>query len=165
MILKKLVVSFWPMPVDLVSDSGQGIMPIRWVRIQLLLPLRHYLIKGDVLWTEEGHRLSWRMMLREKTGFIRIKITDNEKKETVIYNHHKNLSSKQARQLAIKPDFIWQYCQRIKAEFKNKNISIFIECKNSVNRGVYLPLIDPNFDMAKAKWNFFEHNEWILLHN
>ena len=138
---------------------------IPFLIIQIILPLRHHFIEGNVLWTEEGHRLSWRMMLREKTGFIRIKITDNEKKETVIYNHHKNLSSKQARQLAIKPDFIWQYCQRIKAEFKNKNISIFIECKNSVNRGVYLPLIDPNFDMAKAKWNFFEHNEWILLHN
>ncbi|MEO1012265.1 MAG: HTTM domain-containing protein, partial [Bacteroidota bacterium] len=28
--------------------------------IQLLLPLRHHIIKDEVLWTEEGHRLSWR---------------------------------------------------------------------------------------------------------
>ena len=34
--------------------------------IQLLLPIRHYFIKDDVLWTEEGHRLSWRMMLRSR---------------------------------------------------------------------------------------------------
>ena len=34
--------------------------------IQLALPLRHWFIQDDVLWTEEGHRLSWRMMLRAK---------------------------------------------------------------------------------------------------
>ncbi|WP_316930169.1 HTTM domain-containing protein [Leeuwenhoekiella sp. MAR_2009_132] len=36
--------------------------------MQLELPLRHWIIKDDVLWTEEGHRLSWRMMLRSKGG-------------------------------------------------------------------------------------------------
>ncbi|RZJ64207.1 MAG: hypothetical protein EOO45_19025, partial [Flavobacterium sp.] len=41
--------------------------------VQLLLPLRHHLIKGDVLWTEEGHRLSWRMMLRSRDGFTEFK--------------------------------------------------------------------------------------------
>ncbi|MEO8934257.1 MAG: HTTM domain-containing protein, partial [Xanthomarina sp.] len=29
--------------------------------IQIALPLRHHFIEGNVLWTEEGHRLSWRM--------------------------------------------------------------------------------------------------------
>ena len=28
--------------------------------IQFVLPLRHWAINDDVLWTEEGHRLSWR---------------------------------------------------------------------------------------------------------
>ena len=36
--------------------------------LQLILPLRHHIIKDDVLWTEEGHRLSWRMMLRSRGG-------------------------------------------------------------------------------------------------
>ncbi|MEM6298125.1 MAG: HTTM domain-containing protein, partial [Bacteroidota bacterium] len=34
----------------------------------LLMPFRHHLIEGDVNWTEEGHRFSWRMMLRAKQG-------------------------------------------------------------------------------------------------
>ncbi|GAK92821.1 vitamin K-dependent gamma-carboxylase [Nonlabens ulvanivorans] len=37
--------------------------------IMILLPLRHWVINDDVLWTEEGHRLSWRMMLRNRRGF------------------------------------------------------------------------------------------------
>lgn len=45
---------------------------IPYLIIQIALPLRHHFIEGDVLWTEEGHRLSWRMMLRERNGYITI---------------------------------------------------------------------------------------------
>ncbi len=131
--------------------------------IQLLLPLRHHLIEGDVLWTEEGHRLSWRMMLRKRDGFINFKIKNNNTGEMTSYDYHKNLSPKQARTLATKPDFIWQYCQRIKQEYRGKNISIFIDCKNNINNGEFKTLIDPKQDFAKAEWNYFWHNEWILL--
>ena len=131
--------------------------------LQLLLPLRHHLIEGDVLWTEEGHRLSWRMMLRKRDGFINFKIKNNNTGEMASYDYHKNLSPKQARTLATKPDFIWQYCQKIKQEYHGKNISIFIDCKNNINNGEFKTLIDPKQDFAKAEWNYFWHNEWILL--
>ena len=106
---------------------------IPFLFIQILLPLRHHLIEGDVLWTEEGHRLSWRMMLRQRDGFISITIKNNTTNEIVSYDFHKNLSPKQARALATKPDFIWQYCQRIKEEYKGKDISIYIDCKNNIH--------------------------------
>lgn len=137
---------------------------IPYLIIQLLLPLRHHFIEGDVLWTEEGHRLSWRMMLRERSGYIVIRIKDLETDDESIYNYGKNLTDKQAQNLATKPDFIWQYCQRIKENFKGKPIAIYIDCKNSINRKEYKTLIDPKFDMAKAKWDYFGHNEWVLLH-
>lgn len=132
--------------------------------VQLLLPLRHHLIKGDVLWTEEGHRLSWRVMLRERTGNIKIKIVDNESKKESIYDYHKDLTYIQAKQLAVRPDFIWQYCQRIKEEYQGKDISIYIDCENAINQKPYQTLIDPDFDMTKANWDYFFHNEWIVLH-
>lgn len=135
---------------------------IPYLIIQLLLPLRHHFIEGDVLWTEEGHRLSWRMMLRERNGFIHIRIKDLKTGKLSVYDYRKNLTDKQIQNLATKPDFIWQYCQYIKKEFKGKEIAIFIDCKNSINRKEYKTLIDPKFDMAKAKWNYFRHNEWLL---
>lgn len=138
---------------------------IPFLFIQLILPLRHYFIKGDVLWTEEGHRLSWRMMLRERSGYISFEIVENDTKQSMIYDYSKNLTSKQARQLPTKPDFIWQYCQKIKEEYNGKNISIYVNCANSINRKPYKILIDPKYDMAKAKWNYFLHNEWILINN
>ncbi|UGS23825.1 HTTM domain-containing protein [Flavobacterium channae] len=133
--------------------------------IQLLLPIRHHFIKGDVLWTEEGHRLSWRMMLRERSGYIIIRIKDLKSGKESIYNLNNHLTQKQAMSLATKPDFIWQMCQRIKQEYKGKPIAIYIDCKNSINRKELKTLIDPKFDMAKAEWDYFGHNEWILLHN
>lgn len=138
---------------------------IPFLAVQLLLPLRHYFIDGDVLWTEEGHRLSWRMMLRERSGTLMFTVVDNLNGQSMIYDFTKNLSTKQTYQLPTKPDFIWQYCQKIKEEYKGKDISIFIACKNSINRKEYQTLINPNYDMAKAKWNYFFHNEWILLQN
>ena len=137
---------------------------IPFLFIQFILPLRHHLIEGDVLWTEEGHRLSWRMMLRKRDGFINFKIKNNDTGEITSYDYHKNLSPKQANTLATKTDFIWQYCQRIKQEYSGKNISIFIDCKNNINNGEFKTLIDPKQDFAKAKWNYFWHNEWVLLH-
>ena len=135
---------------------------IPYLIIQLLLPLRHHFIEGDVFWTEEGHRLSWRMMLRERNGFIHIRIKDLKTGEESLYDYRKNLTDKQIQNLATKPDFIWQYCQYITKEFKGKDIAIFIKCKNSINRKEYKTLIDPKFDMAKAKWDYFRHNEWLL---
>ena len=117
------------------------------------------------MWTEEGHRLSWRMMLRERSGYIIIKIKDLKTGKESIYDIHNHLTFKQAMSLSTKPDFIWQFCQRIKKEYKGKPIAIFIDCKNSINRKELKTLIDPKFDMAKAEWNYFWHNEWILLDN
>ena len=145
---------------------GKGIvyfLMIPYLIIQLALPIRHHFIEGDVLWTEEGHRLSWRMMLRERNGYITIQIKDLKTGNVSIYDYRKNLTDKQAQNLATKPDFIWQYCQRIKEEYKGKPIAIFIDCKNSINRKEYKTLIDPKYDMAEAEWDYFGHNEWIVL--
>ena len=110
---------------------------IPYLIIQIALPLRHHFIEGDVLWTEEGHRLSWRMMLRERNGYITIQIKDLKTGSVSIYNYRKNLTNKQAQNLATKPDFIWQYCHRIKEEYKGKPIAIYIDCKKSINRKEY----------------------------
>ena len=39
-----------------------------WMLFHLVTPLRHHGYSGDVAWTEEGHRFSWRMKLRSKVG-------------------------------------------------------------------------------------------------
>ena len=132
--------------------------------IQTTLPLRHWFIKGDVLWTEEGHRLSWRMMLRHKSGITKFIVVDNKTKEHHYYKLRKLLTKKQIRVMRTKPDMIWQTAQKIKEEYQKKgmDISIYVDSRVSVNGKPYVRLINPTVDFAKAEWNYFFHNEWIL---
>lgn len=130
--------------------------------VQLVLPLRHHFIKGDVLFTEEGHRLAWRMMLRERKGTLNIKILDKKTGLTRYHNYASELTPKQVKLLSNSPDIIWQYCQKLKKEAKNP-ISIFVECEVSINRRPYYKLIDEKTDMATAEFDYFGHNKWVLL--
>lgn len=135
--------------------------------IQLILPIRHYFIKGDVLWTEEAHRLSWRMMLRQKNGITHFKVIDKKTNQELPYNIVEKLTRKQLGLVSSKPDGMWQMAQHIKKEFAEKGIevSIFIDSKLSVNNKPYKTFIDPKVDFAEAEWNYFGHNNWILLYD
>lgn len=135
--------------------------------IQLILPIRHYFIKGDVLWTEEAHRLSWRMMLRQKSGITHFKVIDKNTKQELPYYIAEKLTRKQLGLVSSKPDGMWQMAQHIKKEFAAKGIevSIFIDSKLSVNHKPYRTFVDPKVDFAEAKWDYFGHNDWILLYD
>lgn len=132
--------------------------------IQLLLPIRHHFIKDDVLWTEEGHRLSWRMMLRSRSGNIKFKVVNKKTGESTRVNLNDYLTKKQNRRIGSYPDFIWQFAQRLKKEYaeKGESISVYVTSKASVNGKPYKAFIDPNVDLANTPWNYFWHNEWIL---
>ena len=133
--------------------------------IQLALPLRHWFIRGDVLWTEEGHRLSWRMMLRSRTGHTEIYVVDKSTEKRTKVNLAGMLSLKQHRAISTKPDVIWQFCQRLRKEYddRGKKIEVYVNCRVSINGHPFHTLIDPKVDMAAARWDYFWHNDWILL--
>ncbi len=132
--------------------------------IQIALPLRHWTITDDVLWTEEGHRLSWRMMLRSKSGILRMYVVDKATGERNSYNYGELLSKKQKRSVKTKPDIIWQLVQRVKEieAAKGKDVEIYLTSRVRVNGGEFHPFIDPEVDMAQAEWHIFGHENWIL---
>jgi len=131
---------------------------------QLVLPLRHHFFKDDVLWTEEGHRLSWRMMLRSRSGSITFRVVNTEAKDTILINLNDYLTKKQQRRVACYPDFIWQFAQYLKKEYAQKgdNVQVFAKNKVRVNQAPRRELIDPNVDLANVPWKHFAHNDWIL---
>ncbi len=131
---------------------------------QLGLPLRHWFFKDDVLWTEEGHRLSWRMMLRSKSGSLVVWVKDKNTGKKEHYNYGKLLGYKQKAAVATKPDLMWQLAQKIKAieAKKGNDVAVYLESKVSVNDGPYHLFIDPNIDIASEEWHPFKHSEWIL---
>lgn len=131
---------------------------------QLGLPLRHWFFKDDVLWNEEGHRLSWRMMLRSRSGQLSIWVEDKGTGERTLYPYHLLLSKKQRRNVRTKPDLIWQLAQRIHtAEAENgKQVAVYAKCKVKINNGDYFIFLDETVDLAQEQWHHFKHNDWIL---
>ncbi|MDO5979217.1 HTTM domain-containing protein [Flavivirga spongiicola] len=132
--------------------------------VQIGLPLRHHFIEDDVLWTEEGHRLSWRMMLRSKSGRTNYIIKNKDSGKSFTVNLNDYLTTKQQRSASTKPDVIWQFAQHLKQEFQNKGqeIAVYVDCKISINGKPYKTLINREVDLTNAEWNAFKHNNWIL---
>lgn len=135
-----------------------------WLVIQIALPLRHWFLQDNVLWTEEGHRLSWRMMLRSKGGRSSFKVVEKGTSDTIYVDKKKYLSRKQMRAINSKPDMIWQFAQYLKKDYAKKgmDIEVYVEGKISVNDRPFTPLIDPKVDLAAEKWKHFKHHNWIL---
>ncbi|SFW30141.1 Vitamin K-dependent gamma-carboxylase [Sinomicrobium oceani] len=137
---------------------------VAYFLIQLALPVRHWFIPGDVLWTEEAHRMSWRMMLRGKGGYIHFKVVDKATGKTEMIYPKDRLSPKQRRIVATKPDVIWQFAQRLKKEYaaRGQDVAVYALGKVSVNLRPAATFIDPKTDLAAEKWDPFRHSSWIL---
>lgn len=131
--------------------------------VQIGLPLRHWFFKDDVLWTEEGHRLSWRMMLRAKSGRTTFKVMDAKTKQEIPIQIENYLSAKQQRTVSTKPDVIWQFAQRLKKMFaaKGRDVEIYVNTSIRINGGELKQLIDPDVDLGSVKWQPFKHSEWL----
>ncbi|WP_224484016.1 HTTM domain-containing protein [Robertkochia aurantiaca] len=132
--------------------------------VQILLPLRHHVIPDDVLWTEEGHRMSWRMMLRTKHGYITFEAVDKATGERIHIDHEAILSPKQRRIITTKPDVIWQFARRIKKDMaaQGKDVSVYVtRSKVSVNGRPLERFIRPDVDIAAEPWHTFRHETWI----
>ncbi|MDO4728051.1 MAG: HTTM domain-containing protein [Bacteroidota bacterium] len=135
--------------------------------IQTLLPLRHYLIQGDVLWTDEGHRLSWRMMLRARDGFVSFTVLDKKTKEKLHYNIYQKIKGKQLRLVSSQSDGIWQMAQHIKREYakQGKEVEVYAKAMVSVNGHPHRLYTDPEVDLAAVDWRYFRHSNWVKLYN
>lgn len=148
------------------SQSGLYFL-VPFFLIQLALPVRHHFIKGDVLWTEEGHRLSWRMMLRQKQGYATYKVIDKKTNAVLFYDPSQHLTQKQLGFISAKPDGIWQMCRHIKKEFaaQGKEVAVYVNAMVSVNGEPFRSFVNPEVDISGADWNYFGHSDWIILYN
>lgn len=133
---------------------------------QFLLPLRHWMIPGNVLWTEEGHRLSWRMMLRTKSSYGSFSAVNPVTMEREWVNPSDFLTRQQERGFMSKPDMIWQFAQVLKRHYqKERNwteVQVFADIQVSVNGRPYHPFTKHDFDLASVRWKYFGHQEWLL---
>jgi hypothetical protein len=150
-----------------IKTGFVGLM-ILWFVIQLVLPSRHWLFNSNVHWTEEGHRLSWRMMLRSKSGYANFKVVDVATGKEEMITQGDYLTAKQKRAVATKPDMCWQFVQILKEDYANKgqnDIEIYVTGEVGINGKKRQPFYDEEVDLAKVEWHRFKTSDWLLPYN
>ena len=132
--------------------------------LQLLIPFRYLLYPGELFWTEEGYRFSWRVMLMEKHGNTTFKIMDGETKNFFYVNNSDFLTPLQEKQMSFQPDFIIEYAHYLGNYFKNQgheNIEVYAKSYVTLNGRLSEPFVDETVNLYTEKESF-KPKSWIL---
>lgn len=132
--------------------------------IQLLFPWRNLLYPGELFWTEEGYRFSWRVMLMEKAGSTNFKIKNLETGTYFMVNNSDFLTSFQEKQMSFQPDFILEYAHFLGDHFTkqgHKNVAVFAESYVALNGRLSTLFINKDVDLYQQK-KTIKHKEWIV---
>lgn len=135
---------------------------------QLLFPFRYLLYPGELFWTEEGYRLSWRVMLMEKQGLTNFKVVDGDSGEFLYVDNSQFLTSFQEKQMSFQPDFILEYAHFLGDHYTNRqgfnNVQVYVDSHVALNGRLSKPFVDPTVDLYQEKESF-KHKDWILPFN
>jgi len=138
-----------------------------FILLQLLYPWRYILYPGELFWTEEGYRFSWRVMLMEKAGIANFKVVNSDTKDYFFVDNSDFLTSFQEKQMSFQPDFILEYAHYLGKHFKAQgyeNIEIYVDCYVALNGRSSQRFIDPSINLLEEKESF-KHKTLILPFN
>jgi len=135
-----------------------------FVAVQLLLPLRHWAYPGNVHWDEAGHRFSWHMKLRSKSGRIRLFVFDLDRREAKEVDLSQHLTSRQRKKMATHPDMILQFAHHLSQVHRSQgrpNVAVHAEAWVRLNGRPWQLMVDPRIDLASQP-RTWEQFDWVL---
>lgn len=134
--------------------------------VQLLIPFRFLCYPGELFWTEEGYRFSWRVMLMEKAGYAQFTVKDASGKYLIV-NNEEFLTRQQEKMMATQPDMILQYAHILADYYAThgfKDPMVFADVYVALNGRLGRAMVDTRIDLAKEKESF-GHKSWIIGYN
>ncbi|MBL4707342.1 MAG: HTTM domain-containing protein, partial [Flavobacteriales bacterium] len=132
--------------------------------IQLSIPFRSTLYPGNLYWTEQGYRFSWRVMLMEKAGYAIFHVTNPENGRNWEVNNYDFLTPNQEKMMSTQPDMILQFALLLEQHYRQKGIQnpkITAEVYVTLNGKQSQLFIDPTVDLTQIK-DSFAAKKWIL---
>lgn len=133
--------------------------------VHAVLPFRHLLYPGRAIWTEEGHRFAWRMMLRKKMSIAVFKLEDPRTGRSWIVNPADELTPRQTGRLASRPRWLHLYANHLAdlaAESGEPRPRVQAMTLVSLNGRPPVPIVDPTVDLAAEPARIFSHAPWIV---
>lgn len=143
-----------------------------YIFIQLLIPFRYLLYPGNLFWTEEGFRFSWRVMLMHKEGLASFYVENPETGNSIAIDNLDFLTESQEKQMATQPDFLIQYGKLLHEVyndttlvFGNEKITLHnpiirADVKVSLNGRLNQQFVTKKHNFANLEYNL-SHRNWI----
>lgn len=135
--------------------------------IQVVFPFRYLLYPGELFWTEEGYRFSWRVMLMEKAGYAQFIVKDAKTGHSFYIENDQFLTPYQEKQMAFQPDFILEYAHFLHDHYAKEGVTdpiVTVESNVTLNGRHGTQFIDPTINLAKVNESFLPKT-WITPFN
>lgn len=135
-----------------------------WAIFQVLYPLRSHLYPGNPLWTEDGYRFSWRVMLIEKAGHADLTATDPVTGARRRIRTRDWLTPLQVKMMSTQPDMIRALAWMIADDAERRGEPrprVTADVVVTLNGRSPARLVDPNVDLAREplRWGA---TPWVL---
>ena len=149
--------------LSIAKQNVVGAVLLLHFTIQLVLPLRFLLYPGNLYWTEEGYRFSWRVMLMEKGGttFFHIKDPETGKQAEVLNAQY--LTDFQEKMMSTQPDMILQFAHFLARVYQQNGVKypiVTAESYVTLNGSGSRLYIDSTINLANEQ-ETFATKKWI----
>jgi len=152
-------------PTSIAYRHRAGVaLAVLYCAVQLVLPLRHWAYGGNVLWHEQGMRLSWRVMVRAKGGSTTFIAHNPSTGRTLHIAPRAYLTDLQESEMSSQADLILQLAHHIHNDLAQRGygqLPIYVDSRVSLNGRRSQPFIDPTVDLTKVR-DGLEPARWIL---
>ena len=145
------------------TARAAGVALVLFALIQVAVPLRHWAYPGNVRYNEEGYRFAWRVMLSEKTGYARFRVTDTATGKEWLAYPEEYLTPLQVERMAYQPDMILATAHFIADDLnrQGRDVEVRADVFVAFNGRPATRFIDPNVDLARVAPSLAPKT-WIL---
>lgn len=157
----------WPLRRrgDPTGTSPEASMPLPrlgvvalglWFGIQVVMPLRHFAIPGDRLWTYDGFNFAWHVMLVEKGAHADLVVVDRDTGRRVLVGSDDYYTPLQIRTMSEDPSLIVQFAHLVAEEWRrdgHPHVAVYARSYAALNGRAAQPLVDPTIDLTTiSEW-------------
>lgn len=151
-----------PSPGSASLPRSTSIALAAWLAIQVVLPLRHHLYPGDVLWTQEGMRWAWHVMIAERGAVAELSAID-ERGGRWVLDARETLTPLQATMMAAEPELLLQFAHHVRDDFaaRGRRVEVRADVWVALNGRPSARLVDPAVDLGSEDESLWGY-DWVL---
>ena len=139
-----------------------------WFLVQVVVPLRHHAMPGDVAWTGEGDEFAWRMMARSRDSWaLTVWVSGPGQESWEPFEVRAVLSGRMAFKLGRSPVMLVQFARWLDDESawgRGRDLRVRADMLVSLNGRPPARIIDPRVDLTTVRYPWWGHADWILLY-